>query len=526
MCGIVAGWWDPQSFDERTAYAARLEQVFRNSARRGRDGYGMTWYNSMTSQAMIYKTMSDAGKLEAYERVREWQRGTTFAFATRAAPVTEGGVKLKNVHPHQSAKWLAVHNGIISNDWELRDAYDLNDHLKTDVDTEVVPWLRDVLSPVGLAQKLQGGFAMALLNAKDGILEIYRNYKILYMTALPGLFVVASESRTLEPIGGPVIPFPTHSVLGIDPLGSDPWLQFFEGDYVGHTPELNSNKAMVVISGGLDSSTVAYVAAKYWDMDVTLFHVDYDHKSAGMEQKACEDVATCLGVELITVRASWLGRLGHSPLTSEDIDVPLGRESSKTSLCWVPARNLVFLSMAAAYAEANGIEYIFYGSNLEEEGPAWKDNDQAAVEAFDQAFFFGTLRGVKLFNVFGRLMKRDIITLGTALGVPLHRTCSCDEPVKQQDEFGFYQGWLACGRCGCCHNRRHAYIQAGIDDPQEYAFDMIHTYPSVEAVGDTDLDNIVERLRGPSEYWDEQYAVNQNPLRLFDVARRSLGNVG
>jgi len=494
MCGIV-GLVAFQDFDK---YKDGLVELLLMSRLRGRDGFGWARWSPSTKLSVQKHLVEDARPV-IEKLVGDMSAGERLIFGARAAPVTEGGVCIENTPPVTSENWAYVHNGIVSNDKEIAAEYNLKP--KTNVDSEIIPLLRESISLDSIARRLIGGFACCGLSNK-GVFDVCRNYKTLWQAVIPkALYVVASERRFLKLAFPDAIieEFPVDTSFVISHTSFHfPIISSFPAQYLAHTPELDRNKALVVLSGGMDSSLVAFVAKKLFKMDVELIHFDYRQKSRWMEFDACAKVADVLKCEMLSLDLGWLGELlGHSPLTDPYIDVPLGRESSKTSLCWVPGRNLVMLSAAVAYAESKGIGYVFYGSNLEEEGPAWKDNDQAAVEAFDKAAYFGTLRGVKIHNVLGRLMKRDIIHLGTALGVPLDKTCSCDEPVWDSRE-----GWQACGRCGCCHNRRHAYIQAGIPDPQEYAFDMIDTYPSIEVVGKTEYSDIVSRLQRPSEYRD------------------------
>jgi len=491
MCGIVG----LVAFQDFAKYKDGLIELLLMSRLRGRDGFGWaSWYPGTTLS--IQKHLVENARLIIEKQVDRMSAGERFIFSTRAAPVTEGGVCIENTPPFTSENWAYVHNGIVSNDKEIVAEYNL--HPKTNVDSEIIPLLRERRLLLEVASTLIGGFACCGLSNR-GRFEVWRNYKTLWQAAIPNaLYVVASEKVFLERAfpNAVIGEFPVESCFGIESFENGRlYLVPFFAKYLAHTPELDRNKALVVLSGGMDSSLVAFVAKKLFKMDVELIHFNYGQKSKMMEFHSCLQVAKALEISLKTIDLDWLGEFGASPLTDPYIDVPLGRESSKTSLCWVPGRNLVMLSAAVAYAESKGIGYVFYGSNLEEEGPAWKDNDQAAVEAFDKAAYFGTLRGVKIFNVLGRLMKRDIIHLGTELGVPLDKTCSCDEPL-----FDDREGWTACGRCGCCHNRRHAYIQAGILDPQEYVFDMIDTYPSIQAVGKTDYDDIVSRLQRPSKF--------------------------
>jgi len=498
MCGII-GLVAFQNFEK---HKDGLVELLLMSRLRGRDGFGWaSWYPG--TKLSIQKHLVEDARPIIEKLVSNMSAGERLIFGARAAPVTEGGVCIENTLPFISENWghipswAYVHNGIISNDKEIVTEFNL--HSKTSVDSEIIPLLRDKMPLEDMVEVLIGGFACCGLS-RQGRFEVWRNYKTLWQAVIPNaLYVVASEKKfLLDSFPDAVImEFPTETYFSQPANNPRPNPTPFNAKYLAHTPELDRNKALVVLSGGMDSTLVAFVAKKIFKMGVELIHFNYGQKSEMMEFHSCLQVAKALESSLKMIDLDWLGEFGASPLTDPYIDVPLGRESSKTSLCWVPGRNLVMLSAAVAYAESKGIGYVFYGSNLEEEGPAWKDNDQAAVEAFDKAAYFGTLRGVKIFNVLGRLMKRDIVHLGTELGVPLDKTCSCDQPI-----FDDREGWTACGRCGCCHNRRHAYIQAGISDPQEYAYDMIDTYPSIKKVGKTDYDDIVSRLQRPSEFRD------------------------
>ena len=526
MCGIFSAFITGH-IDSKLR--GQIRDALMKTAHRGHDGWGYMHYRPDYTGPIVYRSLDPEPKeSEIQQLVDRLVPGSRFIFNVRAAPVTEGGVTYDNLHPFTNGEWYAVHNGIITNDAELRN--ELNDpKINANVDSAILPTMRSKYDAIEIPEKLIGGFSIAMLS-RSGELEIYRNYKTLYQSTVYGkMWAVASEAKALQFSGAVISEFPKECVVRvhrkespmpghthiINPVHYTPMVTVmpFKAQYMSHVPDMNDDEAAVIISGGMDSSLVAFIAGRLWSKKVHLIHFNYRQKSSGMEREAVRAVyhkllALGVRVELEIIDLEWLGHLGASPLTDDDIAIPLGRESSKSSLCWTPARNLVMLSLAAAYCEANGVKHLLYGSNLEEEGPSWKDNDAAAVDAFENAMFYGTLGGVKVTNVLGRLMKRDIVQAAHELGVPMESTCSCDqptrigEPVFEMPESTFNvkrePNWQACGVCGCCMNRRHAYIQCGIDDPQSYTNDPKELYSSVDAVGkEFNTMNILHRLRSP-----------------------------
>jgi 7-cyano-7-deazaguanine synthase len=500
MCNVVAFWSIGKiNTDDKLG----IRNLVNGMSSRGRDGFGYAYFSASNEGLTTYKTLKDPKDCA----IPSLSLNDRLILNTRAAPVTEGAPSIENCHPFVSEHWAVAHNGIITNDREIRNSLPFTS-FKTNVDTEVIPHLLDIYDIEEVCEELLGGFSIAAIS-KSGALMIARNYKTLYHGSNRRLYVVASEASALVDNFPDMVvsefPKESYAIIPLHPNRTPIEVASFIAKYIAHVPNLNVRKSLVICSGGMDSSTTAFIAKYMLDKDVVIMHFDYGQKSEGMEWWSVQRVAEELSCEAVKIDLKWLGELGHSPLTDEDIDVPLGRESSKSCLCWVPARNQVMLSVAAAYAEAKGIKYILYGSNLEEEGPSWKDNDSAAVEAFSNACFYGTLHGVEILNILGGLMKRDIIALGTHLGVPLDKTCSCDIPEQRDGK------WYACGHCGCCQNRRHAYMQADLPDPQEYLYDMTETYPSVYKSG-VDIDKIKSIVL--------QYAEGGIGLDLLENAKR------
>ncbi len=223
-------------------------------------------------------------------------------------------------------------------------------------------------------------------------------------------------------------------------------------------------KAVVLLSGGLDSATCLAVARSEGFACHTLaFAYGQRHD---VEVEAARRVVEALGsLEHKVIRLD-LRAFGGSALT-DDIDVPrpgsteeIGRDIPVT---YVPARNTIFLSFGLAWAEVLGARDIYIGANaLDYSG--YPDCRPEFLEAFERVANLGTRAGVEgdRFRIHApllRLTKAEIIRLGTRLGVDYGLTHSCYDP----DPRG-----LACGRCDSCLLRRKGFAEAGVPDPTRY----------------------------------------------------------
>lgn len=225
-------------------------------------------------------------------------------------------------------------------------------------------------------------------------------------------------------------------------------------------------KAVVLLSGGLDSATVAALALAE-GRAVSALSFDYGQRHTH-ELRAAAQVARHLGItDHRTVRVD-LSAIGGSALTSAGIPVPhhapdeIGRGPIPTT--YVPARNTIFLAVALGLAEVVGAQELHFGANaLDYSG--YPDCRPAFVEAFQALANVATrdaVQGGARFRVVAPLMqltKAEIIRRGTALGVPYALTHSCYDPVGED----------ACGRCDACVLRRKGFEEAGIVDPTRYA---------------------------------------------------------
>ncbi len=219
-------------------------------------------------------------------------------------------------------------------------------------------------------------------------------------------------------------------------------------------------KAVVLLSGGLDSATIFAVARR----DGYACHAlsfAYGQRHA-VELKAAERVARALGaVEHKTVALD-LSAIGGSALTDKSIAVP-EQASEGIPVTYVPARNTVFLAVATGWAEVLDARHIFIGVNAVDYS-GYPDCRPEFVAAFEQLANLGTKAGVEGHRLhiaapLISLSKAEIIRLGTGLGVDYGLTVSC----YTADAEG-----RACGVCDSCRLRRQGFQEAGIADPTAY----------------------------------------------------------
>ena len=226
-----------------------------------------------------------------------------------------------------------------------------------------------------------------------------------------------------------------------------------------------SQKAVVLLSGGLDSATALAVARR----DGFACHaltIAYGQRHV-VELEAAIQVARSLGAVEHRMMQLDLRAFGGSALTA-DIPVPQGRSEQEMSsgipVTYVPARNTVFLSLALGWAEVLGAFDIYVGVNcLDYSG--YPDCRPEFIDAFEKLANVATKAGVEKQGTFHihapliRLTKAEIIQLGVSLGVDYGLTHSCYDPRP---------GGAACGRCDSCQLRRAGFLAAGVPDPTNY----------------------------------------------------------
>ena len=220
-------------------------------------------------------------------------------------------------------------------------------------------------------------------------------------------------------------------------------------------------KAVVLLSGGLDSATILAIARDKAFECYTL-SLDYGQRHQS-ELEAAQKVAQSLGSHAHQTIQLNLTVFGGSALTDQSIEVPTAGENIGIPITYVPARNTILLSLALAWAETLDCQDIFVGVNAVDYS-GYPDCRPEYIKAFEGMANLATkaaIEGKKLtiHTPLINLSKKEIIETGLALGVDYRLTISC----YQADELG-----QACGICDSCRIRRAGFVAMGISDPTYY----------------------------------------------------------
>jgi 7-cyano-7-deazaguanine synthase len=221
-------------------------------------------------------------------------------------------------------------------------------------------------------------------------------------------------------------------------------------------------KAVVCLSGGMDSCVCTALAAR--DYDVYALHFSYGQRTEGRELMSAQGIAREVGVkELMALKMDLFRRIGGSALTDASIAVPdapaeeaaIGNEVPVT---YVPFRNAHFLSAAVSWAEVLGAYTVIIGA-VEQDSSGYPDCRPAYYDAFNALVKMGTKDGtIRVETPLIAMRKSEIVRLGVELGAPFHVSWSC------------YSGETeACGVCESCVLRLRAFREAGAVDPIPYA---------------------------------------------------------
>lgn len=222
------------------------------------------------------------------------------------------------------------------------------------------------------------------------------------------------------------------------------------------------NKAVILLSGGLDSTTcLAYAKSKGFDCYTISFDYGQKHKA---ELIAASRISEILGASQHKVIKLSLNDLGGSALTDPNLNIPEYEEKNEVPITYVPARNTVFLSIALGYAEILSAFNIFIGvSHVDYSG--YPDCRPEYIAAFQAMANLATKTGVEgqpieINTPIIHLSKAETIQLGVSLGIDYSMTVSCYQATDDG---------LACGSCDACYLRNKGFLDADIQDPTKYA---------------------------------------------------------
>jgi len=221
--------------------------------------------------------------------------------------------------------------------------------------------------------------------------------------------------------------------------------------------ELSNSRAVVLLSGGMDSCVCAALAAR--DYEAAALHVSYGQRTEERERQSFLAICQRFKVhDRLMIRNEAFRLIGGSALTDEAIDVPeaemIGREIPVT---YVPFRNAHFLAAAVSWAEVLGAAKVYIGA-VEPDSSGYPDCRPAYYKAFNEVVKTGTREGkIEIVTPLIAMRKAEIVRLGLELGAPFDLTWSCYSRADQ-----------ACGVCDSCVLRLRAFQAVGVQDPIPY----------------------------------------------------------
>lgn len=224
-------------------------------------------------------------------------------------------------------------------------------------------------------------------------------------------------------------------------------------------------KAVVLLSGGIDSTTALSMAVKEYGADEVMALTLYYGQKHERELLSAQNIADHFQVRHLVRDLSAVFEMSNSPLLKDRGPIPEGdyatqkREANGMVKTYVPYRNGLFLSYATAIAYSIGAQEIWYGAHADDAaGNAYPDCTEDFYLAQAAAIYYGTGEKVKMYAPFIKMTKPEIVKIGLDLDAPYHLTWSC------------YNGaGVACGKCGTCIDRKKAFEVNGVKDPIEYA---------------------------------------------------------
>jgi 7-cyano-7-deazaguanine synthase len=214
---------------------------------------------------------------------------------------------------------------------------------------------------------------------------------------------------------------------------------------------------LVLLSGGMDSTTVLYMARSKSYEPIKAISFDYGSKHNQREQRAAKLISSALDIEHTVIPLDVIANHFRSDLLKTGGDIPEGHyadPSMKRTV--VPFRNGIMLSIAAGLAESWDLSSIWIANHFGDHA-IYPDCRESFIEPMRKAIVQGTYAGIQLISPFSKMSKTDIASIGHELGVPWEHTYSC-----------YNGGEIHCGKCGTCYERKEAFRESGVLDPTVY----------------------------------------------------------
>lgn len=461
-----------------------MDEILSMIKLRGQDAFGGVVVNVARREVAGAKVVEDNHKefVEYMQRLlrylstdRGWSgdRIVALQMVARAIPASEvatgGAVNLgRDTQPFMNDRFVVSHNGIIANDKELRERFNIQ--VDSRVDTAVLP---DVIKEIGvgvwLFEVLKGSYALAIYDALQSRLHLLTNFMPLYwyMSYDGKVVLYASDPEILKPFA---LKYEGEKFLGKNIFAVEPYsIVTFKVNgkkIVLEKEEKAENKldpraVVVICSGGLDSVTTARLY-QVLGFKVTLIHFRYAQRAETVESWAVRQVAERFGLPLVELPVA---ELFDYTVPSVLRGMMADKErlwDMESTFSYVGARNLIFAALTMGVAEKLNAGRVAMGLNLDDS--VYPDNNVTFLRALESVSKFALDWNKWCFvrAPFVHLTKKEIIKLGFYVGTPFDLHVSCYYPEMQDGKI------IYCGSCGCCGLREYSWRALRVIDPIQY----------------------------------------------------------
>ena len=496
MCGIL-GFLRLSGEHNSASFYDWLTYIAERSMARGPDAMGMVSFELPSGRKTKWHGCDLRAKQEhaptAFKTMlADIDDAAGMSANFRGIPTTEqfGHAKLSQyeIQPFQYANLSVAHNGLLSNDKALRreNVWDrLSASGTDDIDSYIFLNAAFNHDMRWALENVKGSWALALIDHVQGKVMLSRTFLGLHLCIL-----TIDGSRYLVWASEPFDPLPRrlpfldnyftwemapHSYLLLDLVKLTRSYRVASSHGIGIAMQdntqpldeyLDKGKVAVIISGGLDSTVAATMACQH-SPEVHFLHFHYGQRAEQAEYKAVQNIAAFLrrahNANIVEnyIDLSFLKTLGGSTLTEHHLPLAHGERGIETAHEWVPARNLVMASMAAAYCDRHDIREIALGTNREESA-VYNDNSSEFHDALNRTLALCTRSRPVIRARLEHMMKHHIYAAGRKLSAPIHLSWSCYDSGDATDG-------LHCGVCDPCLLRKTTATMNNMRDCISYA---------------------------------------------------------
>lgn len=486
MCGIVGVWNRERKFPQEV-----YDNLFKHAEKRGVDGTGCSM--TIMDHILTWK------RTEKYSDIKnnilkniDFYNFNLLLFITRAQPETEVNTSKRNMQPISKEGIILIHNGAVSNR-SVTQYSDLG--YTTEIDSEAIinAYIENGKDMKKTMESLIGGFSFILYDSHQERLYIVNDFKPLAIGYWKGHgLIIHSSLDALEEIN--------EVITGTNRTGINTWEDFYFHWHEGYTireidldsgmqriynftpnfyhPTWNKNVnngkelALVSASGGIDSGLTSYIL-KLCGYDVKMIHFNYGQRGEETERLGVEYLSKELDIpyNIIDIDGYFKSMEKTSMLLDKNSEITSGTENDiKSTVAWVPCRNLIFMSMLSGLAESEIIQnnwkkvYIASGMAQLEESGFYPDNSEYFMESFMNTLMYSSITSNRIEHipVLRNVMKYEEWILGNKINFPFHLTVSCDNPKVENGEI------YLCRECGSTRLSIFASQMAGIEDNRKF----------------------------------------------------------